>query len=590
MPKVLLVYPENPPTFWSANETLKLAGRKSAFPPLGLLTVAGLLPRDYELKLVDLNAAPLADDDIRWADVILTSSMIIHWPSLEEIIARANALGTPIVNGGPLPTQYHADIAGDAVFYLGEAENGFVDVIETAIRDGANGARPGRRVVDRRGQWKSLEETPVPRWDLINLDDYGTMMIQITRGCPESCTFCNIPALYGKTTRLRTASRTTRELDALYDAGWRGLVMVVDDNFVGNRTAIRAILENEVIPWQEERGHPFQLFTQASIRLTEDPALMAAMREAGFETIFVGIESPSADSLKFMAAQKNLQGDVSLVEKVRMLQGYGFQVQAGFIVGFDTDPADIADVTIDFIQEAAIPVAMVGILGVLPDTPDYTRYKRLGRLVEGVKYSGDSGLFSRQLSFVPNIDPEELFARHRRIVETVNRPDRFFARCLALLEHQTRPPRAGLKIAPWHIATLLRSLWHQGILSPYRGDYWRYLAAILRRHPRRFVYAFTMGVLAHHPITATQQALRAASFRTYCEDALARLERLVATRPADATAIRRQAAELLDTAHRRYAALKLDFRKQVATTLDSFRSGVARLAALEPSGRVPEQP
>ena len=588
MPKVLLVYPENPPTFWSANETLKLAGRKSAFPPLGLLTVAGLLPRDYDLKLVDLNVEPLRDRDVLWADVILTSSMIIHWPSLEEIIARANALGTPIVNGGPLPTQYHAEIAGNAVFYLGEAENGFVDVVEDAIRDGAHG---GRRVVDRRGAWKSLEETPVPRWDLIELDDYGTMMIQVTRGCPESCTFCNIPALYGKTTRLRAETRTTRELDVLYDAGWRGLVMVVDDNFVGNRTAIRTILENEVIPWQQERHYPFQLFTQASIRLTEDPALMEAMREAGFATIFVGIESPSADSLKFMAAQKNLQGDVSLVEKVRTLQSYGFQVQAGFIVGFDTDPADIADVTIDFIQEAAIPVAMVGILGVLPDTPDYTRYKRLGRLIEGVKYSGDSGLFSRQLSFVPNIDPEELFARHRRIVETVNSPDRFFERCLALLSHQKRAPRAGLKIAPWHIATLFRSLWHQGILSPYRRDYWRYLAAILRRHPRRFVSAFTMGVLAHHPITATQQALRAASFRTYCEEALQRFERLVATRPADAAAIRRHAADLLDNAHRRYAELKRDFRNQVKETLASFRTGVMRIAEMaeNASGRVPEQ-
>jgi radical SAM superfamily enzyme YgiQ (UPF0313 family) len=247
MPKTLLVYPKNPITFWSYDETLKLVNRKSLFPPLGLLTVAGLLPPDYELRLIDMNVRPLRDEDIAWADLILTSSMIIHWPSLEEIIARANACGVPVLCGGPLPTQYHADIAGDAVFYLGEAENGFMDVVEAMLRDPAAAGR-SRQVVNRRGQFLSLETTPLPRWDLIELDDYVTMTTQVTRGCPESCTFCNIPSLYGKTTRLREPSRTTRELDALYDAGWRGLVMVVDDNFVGNRAAIRTILEEEIIP------------------------------------------------------------------------------------------------------------------------------------------------------------------------------------------------------------------------------------------------------------------------------------------------------------------------------------------------------
>jgi radical SAM superfamily enzyme YgiQ (UPF0313 family) len=416
MPRALLVYPKNPVTFWSYDETLKLINKRSVFPPLGLATIAGMLPAHYEVRLIDSNIEPLRDEDITWADVILTSSMIIHWRSLEEIIARANRLGTPVLNGGPLPTQYHEEIAGEAVFYLGEAENGFIDLVEEMVR---NPEAVGRRYVDRRGQFKSLKNTPLPRWDLIDFTAYSTMVIQITRGCPESCTFCNIPALYGNETRLKEDSPTTRELDALYDTGWRGMVMVVDDNLVGNRVAIRKILEEEVIPWQEERGYPFQMYTQVSIRLADDLPLVEAMATAGFDTVFIGIESPSADSLKFMGAQKNLQGDKSLIEKIRVLQSYGFQVQAGFIVGLDTDPPDIADQTIQLIQEAGIPTAMAGILGVLPDTPDYRRYQRLGRLVEDYRYTGDSGLFNEELSFVPNIDPEELFARHRKIIETI---------------------------------------------------------------------------------------------------------------------------------------------------------------------------
>lgn len=601
MPKALLVYPKNPLTFWSYDESLKLIGRKCLFPPLGLLTIAGLLPPDYEVRLVDENVELLKDEDISWADVVLTSSMIIHWKSLEEVIARANALGTPILNGGPLPTQYHDGIAGEAVFYLGEAENGFIDVVEAMVQDPAAG---GRRVVDRRGKFKSLESTPLPRWDLIDPDVYATMTIQVTRGCPESCTFCNIPSLYGKTTRLRERSRTAQELDALYDTGWRGMVMIVDDNFVGNRDAIRTILEEEIAPWQKERRYPFQLYTQASIRLADDAPLMEAMHQAGFESVFIGIESPSAESLKFMGAQKNLQGDTPLIEKIRVLQRNGLQVLAGFIVGFDTDPPDIADLTIDLLQESGITVAMAGILGVLPDTPDYKRYKRMGRLVEDVKYTGDSGLFNHELSFVPNIDREELFARHRKIVETINSPDRIFERCLTLLRHQKRPPLCSMPVGGWAIKAALRSVWYQGIMGSYRRHYWRYLGVALIKHPRRFVYAFTMAVLAHHQITTTKQALRVASIHTFCDEALKRFarfclgyrdalienvstyggelllaagRRLVHSRPGDILALRHNATVLLDTAQRQYGLLKQDFRHQVTGSLASFRTGIEQI-------------
>jgi hypothetical protein len=540
--------------------------------------------------------------------------MIIHWRSLEEIIARANKLGTPVLNGGPLPTQYHEEIAGEAVFYLGEAENGFIDLVEEMVR---NPKAVGRRYVDRRGQFKSLENTPLPRWDLIDSTGYSTMVIQITRGCPESCTFCNIPALYGNETRLKENSHTTRELDALFDAGWRGMVMVVDDNLVGNRVAIRKILEEEVIPWQEERGYPFQMYTQVSIRLADDLPLVEAMATAGFDTVFIGIESPSADSLKFMGAQKNLQGDKSLIEKIRVLQSYGFQVQAGFIVGLDTDPPDIADQTIQLIQEAGIPTAMAGILGVLPDTPDYRRYQRLGRLVEDFRYTGDSGLFNEELSFVPNIDPEELFARHRKIIETINSPELVFERILTFLSHSTGKPRILTRLEWWHIQSLFRSLWRQGVRGSYRRHYWKYLATAMVKYPRRAIDTIVMALQAHHQITITEQALRVASINTFLDEALQRLERmsrghldirwhgvstyagellaaagrrLVKYRPGDVAALRHNAAVLLDTAHQQYALLKQDFRHQVSDRMAEFQLGLERILEAHAAAQVPEQP
>ena len=216
MPNALLIYPKNPVTFWSFDEALKMIDKASAFPPLGLLTIAGMMPDAYDLRVVDLNVASLEDEDFAWADIVITSSMIIHWQSLEGIIARCNALGVPVLNGGPLPTQYHEEIEGNAVFYLGEAENGFLDVVERMLAD------PGavkREYVDRRGAFQSLSQTPLPRWDLIDFEHYSNMVVQVTRGCPESCTFCNIPSLYGKQTRIKARSRMIQELNALYDAG-----------------------------------------------------------------------------------------------------------------------------------------------------------------------------------------------------------------------------------------------------------------------------------------------------------------------------------------------------------------------------------
>ncbi len=523
MPNALLVYPKNPVTFWSFDESLDMIDKKSVGPPLGLLTIAGMIPDTYDMRVVDLNVRDLQDSDFDWADVVITSSMIIHWPSLEDVIARCNQHGVPVLNGGPLPTQYYEEIEGQGVFYLGEAENGFMDVVDQMVT--APEAFRTRQYIDRRGQFQSLTETPLPRWDLIDFEHYANMVIQITRGCPESCTFCNIPSLYGKITRLKEKSRIVKELDALYDAGWRGSIMAVDDNFVGNRDAIRLALNEDVIPWQKARGYPFQLFTQASVRVSDDLALLEAMHEAGFDKMFAGIESPVDESLKFMGARKNLQGNTSLIDKVRTIQHYGMEVQAGFIMGLDTDPDDIAERMIAFIREAGIPVAMVGILGVLRDTPDYKRFSRMGRLVEGVKYSGDSGIFSRELSYVPLIDPEELLARHRYVVERLNSPEIFFERCRTHYQHRTLAPKSYMPVTKTEVKAFFRSLWRQGVKKGYRREYWKFIGHMLRHHPKDAPDGFRLAIQGHHLILTTRAALQVDEVRSFLDEALDHLKR-----------------------------------------------------------------
>ena len=516
MPNALLVYPKNPVTFWSFDEALKIAGKKCSFQPAGLLTVAGMLPERYAPRVIDENVEPLRDTDLEWADVVLTSSMIIHLDSLEEIIKRAKEHRKPVLSGGPLATQYFNDIKGDATFFLGEAEAGFVDTLDEIVRQRFI---PGKRVVDKRKKFESLNNTPLQRFDLIkdNLQKYASMAIQITRGCPESCTFCNIPSLYGKKTRLKSASDVIQELQLLYDLKWRGSVMIVDDNIVGNQTAIIPILK-ETAHWQERHNYPFSLHTQGSLRMYEDPKLMDAMYQAGFNLVFWGLESPAAESLKAMGAQKNLQatnerGRRSMLEKVREIQKYYFRGQAGFIIGFDADPPDIAKRMKAFIDESRISVAMVGPLGVLPDTPDWIRYSRDNRLVESVRYNGDSGLFAKELSYIPRyqdgseMDPEIVLGRHREVVQHINSPENYFARTLDYIKHRERKPIRQTRIDFANFKAAFRSFYYQGIKSDYKKTYWDYLWKVASHDLRDIPDAITYAVEGHHLITLTKKGL-----------------------------------------------------------------------------------
>ena len=516
MPNALLVYPKNPVTFWSFDEALKIAGKKCSFQPAGLLTVAGMLPERYAPRVIDENVEPLRDTDLEWADVVLTSSMIIHWDSLEKVIRRANKHGKPVLAGGPLATQYFKDIKGDATFFLGEAEAGFVETLDEIV---IQGFTPGKRVVDKRNKFESLDTTPLQRFDLIkdNLQYYASMAIQITRGCPESCTFCNIPSLYGKKTRLKPANRVVQELQLLYDLNWRGSVMMVDDNIVGNQEAIIPILK-ETAHWQDQHDYPFSLLTQGSLRMYENTELMEAMYQAGFDQVFFGLESPAAESLKAMGAQKNLQvtnerGKKSMLEKVRDIQATYFKAQAGFIVGFDADPPTIAEEMKEFIDKSGISVAMVGPLGVLPDTPDWKRYSRDNRLVEGVRYNGDSGLLAKELSYIPRypdgseMNPEIVLGRHREVVRHINSPENYFARTLDYITHRKRKPIRQTRVDYTNFKAALRSFYYQGLISDYKKTYWNYLLEVVRHDISDFPDAISYAVEGHHLITLTKKEL-----------------------------------------------------------------------------------
>ncbi len=550
MTNVLLVYPENPKTFWSYEKALEIDGKKSMFPPTGLLTIAGMFPANYNLKLVDMNVTKLKYSDIRDANVVLISAMGIHKQSLEKLIARINKIGTPILVGGPLPTQHFDKIKGEATFFLGEAEAGFIDVVE---RLASNGYDESMRVVDKRKIFRQITETPMQRFDLLKgtMKKYEVMAVQLTRGCPESCTFCNIGSLFGKETRLKNESMLLAEFDELYKLGWKGSVMIVDDNVAGNQEALMPILKS-VETWQVAHKYPFTFFTQASLRIYDNKTLMEQMYLAGFDQVFFGIESPSIDSLKSMAALKNMQGlgaqgqgtqelsaqgksdaaafvTLEIQRKLKEIQSKYFKAQAGFIIGFDKDPDNISEMMVELIENSRIGVAMVGPLGVLPDTADFRKYSMAGRLVDSI-YTGDSGMFTRHLNFVPHnkegqvINPDVVTNRVRSVLERVYAPKAYFARTLDYLQHRERKPLFHLPITLKSFASFARSIFNQGIKSSYRREYWKFLWNVFWHNPKDMPDAISYAAVGHHLITVTKQMLKVDDINQNVKSLLLELE------------------------------------------------------------------
>jgi radical SAM superfamily enzyme YgiQ (UPF0313 family) len=488
--KLLLVYPRHPDTFWSFKHVLRFLGKRAAFPPLGLLTVAAMLPREWQLKLIDANVEPLEDADLDWADYVMISGMIVHKASAHEIAARCAARGRPVIAGGPLFTTGHAEFPEIPHFVLGEAEG----VIEELVADLRRGTL---KAVYRAAGYPALDGSPVPRWDLIEPGRYVTMPVQYSRGCPFDCEFCDIVAMYGRVPRTKAPSQVIAELEALRRAGWRDMVFIVDDNFIGNKKRVRELL-GALIEWRERTRAPMGFLTEASINLADEPELMAQMVRAGFRKVFVGIETPVAESLEECRKVQNSKRD--LVAAVGVMQAAGLEVMGGFIVGFDSDPLDIFRRQFEFIQRAGVVTAMVGLLSALPQTRLYARLAREGRIL--ADSLGDNT--SAVLNFVPRLDRTKLHEGYRELMRSLYAPRNYYRRLRAFLRAwQPRGPRLRLNRAD--LRAFLQSLWTLGVRQRGRFAFWALFWETLLARPRKLRAAMELAIMGHHFRTVAER-------------------------------------------------------------------------------------
>jgi radical SAM superfamily enzyme YgiQ (UPF0313 family) len=478
-----MVYPQNPDTFWSFKHVLRFVSKRSTFPPLGLLTIAAMLPRDWQIKLVDLNVERLKDSDLRWADYVMLSAMIVHKESVNEIVARCNSLHKPIIAGGPLFTTGHQDFPAVQHFVLGEAE----DVMPQLVADMLSGAvKPRYQALNR----PDVTRVPVPRWDLINLKHYVTMAIQFSRGCPFDCEFCDIIIMNGRVPRTKTPTQLIGELETLRLQGWKDMVFIVDDNFIGDKKRTKVLLR-EMVAWRERVRPTMGFFTEASVNLADDPELCDLMAKAGFTKVFVGIETPVAESLQECHKLQNKGRD--LVESIKTLQRAGMEVMGGFIVGFDNDQHDIFKRQFEFIQRSGVVTAMVGLLQALPQTKLYQRLLREGRLLSAATGNNTEAV----LNFKTKLSRDFLQSGYRDLMKKLYEPKVYYQRIRTFLEsHRPRGPR--LRVSPSDFRAFVKSFWMLGIWERGRHNYWRFFWSVLLRRPRQLPHAIELAVIGYH--------------------------------------------------------------------------------------------
>jgi radical SAM superfamily enzyme YgiQ (UPF0313 family) len=462
---------------------LPMLRRKSAFPPLGLLTVAAMLPKHWHLKLVDIDVTPLKDADIDWADWVMLSGMIIHKDACKTIGARCAARHKPVIAGGPLFTTGHEQFPEIPHFVLGEAE----EIMPELVKDMSRGTPRSHYCSPQK---PDVTLTPVPRWDLVRFEDYITAPLQFSRGCPFDCEFCDIPVMYGRTPRVKTTEQVIRELDALIDAGWQESIFIVDDNFIGHKTKAKALLR-ALIVWRRERRVRIPFITEASLNLVDDEELLGLMVEAGFKKVFIGIETPAAESLEECGKVQNKNRD--LIASIKKMQHAGLEVMGGFIVGFDNDQPNIFERQWAFIQESGIVTAMVGMLNALPQTRLFTRLSQEGRMLQ--ETTGNN--LEAVLNFMPKLDRETLLEGYRSLINKLYAPKSYYRRILTFLREfrpqgPSTPPTHGDRVA------FLKSLWVLGVRTRGRRAYWSFLLRALLFHRRKFTEAMSLALLGHH--------------------------------------------------------------------------------------------
>jgi radical SAM superfamily enzyme YgiQ (UPF0313 family) len=484
--RILLVYPRYPDTFWSFRYALKFVSKKASFPPLGLLTVAAMVPNEWQKRLVDMNVTSLTDEDIKWADYVFISAMVVQRDLVKEVISRCKRLNTKIVAGGPLFTTGHEEFDGVDHFVLGEAEVTLPSFLEDLVKGCV-------KPIYTSNEWPDIRQTPIPLWSLINMKHYSAMNLQYSRGCPFDCDFCDIIVLNGHRPRTKDRQQMVDELEALYRHGWRGSVFIVDDNFIGNRKKLKAETLPAIIEWSKDKKYPFTFFTEASINLSDDDKLMELMAEAGFNRVFIGIETPNVDGLVECNKLQNINRD--LAASVKKIQNHGFEVQGGFILGFDSDPISIFRSQINFIQKTGILTAMVGLLNAPRGTRLYQRLKKENRLLKDM--SGDNTDFS--INFIPKMNYETLMSGYKNVLDTIYSPLHYCERVLTFLKEYRPRKIAGIShVQFYHIAEFIKSLWFLGIMDKGRRYFWRLLILTLLKYPRHFPLSVGLSVSGFH--------------------------------------------------------------------------------------------
>lgn len=482
---VLLLYPVYPDSYWSFKYALKFIFKKAAIPPLGLITVSAMLPSSWKKKLIDLNVSKLSDSDIMWADYVFISAMYIQKDSVINIIANCKKHNKKIVAGGPYFTQEFKNFPQIDHLVLNEAEITLPLFLDDLQKDKA-------KRIYRTNEFANLAETPVPDYHLLQKNKYAFMNVQVSRGCPFACNFCEITTLFGHKVRMKNPIQINNELQALYDLNWRGSVFIVDDNFIGNKKEVKKNLLPRMKEWMQIHKYPFVFNTETSINIADDRALMDLMVEAGFNATFIGIETPDEQSLQ--ECNKVQNKNRNLLESVKKIQQAGLKVSGGFIVGFDSDTPSVFQRQIDFIQQSGIVSAMVGLLNAPKNTKLYERLKSENRIIK--QYTGNNTDLT--INFIPKMNYNDLVAGYQKIIQNIYATKPYYRRARLLLSNYNNKYKGQTKISFQLFISALKSIFIIGFLSKGRVEYWKFMAWTLFKRPGLMVDAITFTVFGYH--------------------------------------------------------------------------------------------
>ncbi|MDR3740725.1 MAG: B12-binding domain-containing radical SAM protein [Terracidiphilus sp.] len=497
----LLIYPQFPETFWSFKYALSFLGKRAAQPPLGLMTVAALLPKSWNKRLVDTNVERLLDRDLDWADVVLVSGMHIQLDALLAIVERCHERGLKTVVGGPITSSVSAlELKADHIV-IGEAE----ELIAGLARDLEQGVA---KAVYQASERPEMSASPLPDLSLIKMKRYSTMTVQYSRGCPFNCEFCDIIEIYGRRPRTKAVAQVLAELDQIRATGWSDAVFIVDDNFIGNKARAKELC-SALVEWRQQTKTSFDFITEASLNLADDSELMQLMKDAGFKSVFLGIETPDESGL--IASHKLQNTRRSLLDSVAIIQSYGMQVMGGFILGFDTDRVDIFDRMVEFIQKSGIPIAMVGLLQAMPGTQLFQRLWKEGRILD----AGQGNNTSEHLNFLPHMDATKLVEGYRSVLKRIYGCEAYYDRVKLYLNRTMPKPGEAMPRQRWltrdNARALVTSIVRQGVFGRQRWSYWKFLLTAVTRYRHCFGTAMTLAVMGYHFQVMTHKLLRSAN-------------------------------------------------------------------------------